>query len=347
MSGLPFPVFSATRPLSKISVTVSAGKGTSPEESRLSALFEAIEIAAAETELPQRLATTAELRAEGTPFLTLESLAAEDDGQAIAWCEAKNRAGAPVHCPVAAVSMLPATHPFVPHTNGLASGTTFSEALFHGLLEVLERHAWSLALVKREAVSVDVASVEDPFLNEVRGALEASGLVLEVKDLTPFIDVPCYYSVIYSPGENDSHLFSGGMGCHLDPLLALRRAVTESLQSRAVVIAGAREDIGERARVRGESFAGAYELFRFWYEPTEEKVALPACFPPPANLARAIDVTVARARRRAPELGELHYYRLPAPAGIEVVRAIVPGAELFCLAPERLGPSLRPILADL
>jgi len=49
-------------------------------------------------------------------------------------------------------------HPYIPlkgislfksNTNGLASGNNIEEAIFHGIMEVVERDAWSILRQKR------------------------------------------------------------------------------------------------------------------------------------------------------------------------------------------------------
>lgn len=55
-------------------------------------------------------------------------------------------------------------------------------------------------------------------------------------------EVPCFGATVWSP---DFAAVCLGWGAHLDPGVAVSRAVTEAVQSRLTVIAGARDDLPE------------------------------------------------------------------------------------------------------
>ncbi len=80
LCGFDIPVFSVSRPKSKISITVAGGKGTNEKESRASGLFEAIEIACAEADIKGYTATTDQLKKANVPFVEIKSLGADDNG---------------------------------------------------------------------------------------------------------------------------------------------------------------------------------------------------------------------------------------------------------------------------
>ena len=62
-----------------------------------------------------------------------------------------------------------------------------------------------------------------------------------VYDCRTDTDVPVYMAVVYD--ERDRHAgITNGYGAHLDPEVALIRALTEAVQGRAVVNAGSRDD---------------------------------------------------------------------------------------------------------
>lgn len=345
LTGLDIPIFSVTRPQSRTAITLTSGKGTTVEESRLSGLFEAIEIAAAEINLAEMVTSLPALRASRIPHVDFERLCAAPTDLVIPWTKTREfTTGEEVWAPASAVGMLPVEGVFLPTSNGLASGLSFNEALFHALLEILERHAYSLALVHRAGVSVDLASLNDPFLNSVTAKGQTQDLKIESKDLSEWIGIPCFYSLFFSENEEDSHLIGGGIGCHLDPVIALRRAVTEAVQSRAAAISGAREDLTESERRRGKDFESTRDLFRFWYEPTPQLKKLTPLSEIPKDMNEAIQWTLSRARAADPSLGRFLYRELPAPPGIHVVRAILENAELFGLQRDRIGARIRKVL---
>jgi YcaO-like protein with predicted kinase domain len=347
LTEIGFPVFSVVRPLAKVAVTINSGKGTCESESRASGLFEAIEVACAELPVPARPFSVRELAEARTDHVPLSQLCSEPAEGPFPWSEAVDyETRSPVLVPQCAISMLPCDGPYVSDTTGLASGSSFHEALFHAVMEVLERHNYSLALVHRSGRTVDLAGIPDDFVAELRRTLRAGDLKVEAKDISEWTGIPTYYALIFSEIESDSHLVAGGLGTHLDPLIALRRALTESIQSRAVAIAGVREDITDAPRARGARFAELRRIYRYWYEETAEKASSPRAIPP-VPFKDAIDAALELARRKDPGLGRLVYYVYPSPDGISVVRAILEGAEVFGLDRGRLGPRIRKHFASL
>jgi ribosomal protein S12 methylthiotransferase accessory factor len=351
LGGFDAPVYTATRPLSRIAVTSATGKGTCDQESRLSAIFEAIEIASAERPVPSILAAARELDSQAESRLPLLDVATAGDlAASINWSQVCDfDTGETTWCPTVAVGMLVVPGPFIPSSNGLASDCTFYGAVLHGVLEVLERHAYSLALVQQDACSVDLESVADPYVGKIRAQCAALGLTLDVRDLSRYVGVPACYCLICDLAEEDSELLGGGLGCHPDSVLALRRAVAEAVQSRVTVIAGAREDITETKRFKGRDFAALREVFGYWYSPTLRKVELPHSLSGINDLPaqRLISHILATARTRDPAIGRLWYHVFPTPADVWVVRSIIEGAELFALDRTRLGRTLAPFFERL
>lgn len=135
-----------------------------------------------------------------------------------------------------------ATVLFRPTTNGLASGNSSLDATLHALLELIERDCvsdfYTTPLAGRP--SVDPAASRHPDTATVYAALRAAGCRIEVYDITNRIGVPCYSARIWSP---DVPMTCGGFGCHVDPDIAIGRALLEAAQSRLCTVSGARDDI--------------------------------------------------------------------------------------------------------
>lgn len=111
-------------------------------------------------------------------------------------------------------------------TNGNAAGACHEEAALHALLELIERDAialWWYNRVRRPAVRL-----EDPYSLEVAARLERSGRDLWVLDLTTEFGVPVYAALSRSREGPERILL--GAGAHLDPVLAVQRAVSELVQ---------------------------------------------------------------------------------------------------------------------
>jgi ribosomal protein S12 methylthiotransferase accessory factor len=134
-------------------------------------------------------------------------------------------------------------------SNGLASGNHFLEAVASGLLEVIERDAttaWQLAIekffTKISLPRVQLDTVEYSTVRALLDRFEAAQTVPVLFDCTVDTDVPVYMAWLYDDKPHGLGAYKG-YGAHLDPEVAMLRALTEAAQSRLVYIAGARDDV--------------------------------------------------------------------------------------------------------
>ncbi|GGK88400.1 hypothetical protein Sme01_01510 [Sphaerisporangium melleum] len=261
---LGIPVFQAVRPNAR-TLSVSQGKGITPELARVSAVMESIETWHAEELGPAALEATVAEMAPLLPYSVFDlprpPRSLLSPATRLGWVAARPLAGGePTWLPRQCVRM-DSSEPagFAPplllsNSNGLASGNTVAEALLHGLYEVLERDARARAPQDRSGLEVDAATVA----GTSAGLLErfaAAGVHVRVYDLTPMAGLPCYETLIWGA---DLPVRFGGWGCHRDADVALSRALTEAAQSRLTMIAGTRDDlpgeaydwVSERSRLR-------------------------------------------------------------------------------------------------
>ncbi|MFE9500347.1 YcaO-like family protein [Streptomyces collinus] len=251
LDDIGIPVFQAVRPGAK-TLSVSQGKGITAELALVSAVMESIEFWHAEEVPPAPLQAAVGEMAPGLPYsvfdLPQHPRSVLSPSTMLEWVAARpvGEAGT-VWVPQDCVR-LDSTRPdrwsppgLRSNTNGLASGNTLEEALLHGLYEVLERDLRARAPKGRDGLEVDLATVTGASA-ELIERFHAAEVDVRVHDLTSASGIPCYEAFIWSP-----HLPArcGGCGCHRDPDVALSRALTEAAQSRATLIAGAREDIPE------------------------------------------------------------------------------------------------------
>lgn len=133
---------------------------------------------------------------------------------------------------------------FLMSSNGQASGNHLLEAVVHGLCELIERDAqalWSLGSgAKTASTKIDLSTVSDPLCLRAHALLASAGVELAVWDSTSDIGIPAYSAGIVEREHGVGP--AGGYGCHLAPEVALMRAVSEAVQSRATVISGSRDD---------------------------------------------------------------------------------------------------------
>lgn len=261
LDNIGLPVWLAVRPNAR-ALSVSQGKGIDDDSARASALMESIETWHAErVELPLRYQSPATLAAEAA-IIDLDGLHRAGSGELrrdapILWVSGWDLLeGRSVFVPFDCV-----TANFVEHhaplfrvgTNGLASGNHLLEAAVHGLCEVIERDAialWQLEpapVSRRRRVALD--SIGGANCRAVLGRLSDAQVACAVWDVTSDIGIPTFATIIYEHGDRPGWRALGsfsGFGCHLDPEVALMRALTEAIQSRGAMIAGSRDDMFPR-----------------------------------------------------------------------------------------------------
>jgi ribosomal protein S12 methylthiotransferase accessory factor len=111
--------------------------------------------------------------------------------------------------------------------NGTAAGNTIEEATLQGLLEVIERDAvalWWYNRIPRERVDLD--SFDLPYVRALQEYHARLNREIWVLDITSDVGVPVFVGVSRRVDRPVEDLIIG-FGAHLDPKLALLRALTE------------------------------------------------------------------------------------------------------------------------
>ena len=117
---------------------------------------------------------------------------------------------------------------FYADSNGCAAGNTLEEAALQALLELVERDAvasWWYNRVRRPAV--DLGDFDCPFLQDMYRYLDRIGRDLWVLDISNDIGIPVFaaFSRLLTPIDGSEQVVVG-FGAHLDPALAIMRAIT-------------------------------------------------------------------------------------------------------------------------
>lgn len=337
------PVVQAVRPNAR-SLSVSQGKGLDRDAAAASALMEAIEAWHGErVAVPLRHARAAELRDAGEAVVDLQRLPRRADAAVredipMLWCLGWDLLQArPTWAPHACVSVDFVRDPrelapvFIESTNGLASGNHLLEACVHGLCEVVERDATALAALRAPEVDaahrVDPGQVADAACQAVLARLAAAEVEVGIFEVTSDLGVPSYACRIADRPGGPRWAARGvcsGFGCHLDPAVALVRALTEAVQARLTVIAGSRDDLSLRTY---ESFAdpGALELTVQALRAARPTRGLPTSR---AQDSFEADLEVLLAALRGAGIASAVVVELTRPEiGVPVARVIVPGLE--------------------
>jgi ribosomal protein S12 methylthiotransferase accessory factor len=265
---LGIPVVTAIRPNGR-SLSTSQGKGLSQDHALASALMESIETWHAEhLRLPIVRGTYAALRARGAidPRTLPRPAGRLAATRSWAWVRGWDLiAGRAVLVPRDAVTLdcvFTAPPVLDVSSNGLASGNHLLEALSHGLCEVIERDAEARWRRARGRARVRIETIADPGCRSLVDKIAADGAAVGVWDLTSDLGVPVYGAAIVVDPDQPAWRTLGaywGFGCHLDPAIALGRALTEAAQTRVTYIAGSRDDFfpGDYAQAADLDYAGA------------------------------------------------------------------------------------------
>lgn len=112
-------------------------------------------------------------------------------------------------------------------SNGTAAGNTLEEAILQGFLELVERDSvaiWWYNRIQRPAV--DLASFNIPYLQALQTYYAEQHREFWVLDLTTDLQIPTFAAVSRRTDRAVEDVLLG-FGAHLDPKIALLRAVTE------------------------------------------------------------------------------------------------------------------------
>lgn len=253
------PVTSVIRPNS-LTLTTASGKGLTKAIAKISGIMESIELYHAENViLPNFLAAYNQIPREiqkiDLPLLSLKKNSLFNPDWPEYWtCGWDIVNQEEVAVPLACVQLkkIPSNNfmslaCFHEDSNGLASGNNFTEALCSAIFEVIERDAitcveYASASVGYEPPSVDLQTITFPSVQKLLKKLRNSDVSVSLYDCTIDTTIPVFKALVY---DKQSINFGpgGGYGAHLDPEVAILRAITEAIQGRAVVISGSRDDV--------------------------------------------------------------------------------------------------------
>jgi len=341
------PVFSCIRPTAEAgAITVYNGKGASVEESRISAIMEGIERYSSEMhDRRSRLALYQEMLAHGTVLdpqdLILPEGAPTD--RLVSWYEGYDIVSdEPIWVPAYAVfhPVPPRDRgPFRTSTNGLASGNTLEEAVFHALSEVIERDAWSLVEACRDTGPC-VVDISDPDLSAMLKKFADAQVEVKVRDITSDIGIPTMAAVADDTLLKDPMLLTIGIGTHTSARIAVMRALTEVAQSRLTQIHGAREDTTVADLRKKIGYERAKRINGYWYKDNGTVRYTHENSFDSDDFLKDIQFIIGKLKNQG--LDRVIVVDLSREEiGIPVVRVIVPGLEVFAMDPERRGERLK------
>jgi len=346
------PVFAIRRPTAEEgAITIYKGKGASLEQAKVSAIMEALERYSAEIndrpverDFFKNKLKSGDLVDPRTlilpPYVVPHVM-----HQPLAWVRGYDlMSRRQVWVPACAVF-----HPYRPrndmpifrsNTNGLASGNVMEEAVLHGLCELIERDAWSICEFRRE-VRADIEVDEDSKLIwSLLDRISSQGISIHLKDLTSDLGVPTIAAVCDDYETRDPALLTIGVGTHLNPEIAVIRAITEVAQSRATALHISEENPAALKSTRELGYDRVKKLNSMWFSESGKKIGIDDL--PHLDTADIFDdilVLLKRLKERGFEQVvavdlTMENIRIP------VVRMVVPGLEVYTMDQERTGPRL-------
>ncbi len=342
------PVFSCIRPTAMDgAITVYNGKGATVEESRISAIMEGIERYSAEVhDRRPEIAPYDEMRMRGLNVLDPADLILPQGAEAdrlMAWTPCWDIVSdEEIWVPANAVfHPLPPRYrgPFRTSTNGLASGNTFEEAVFHALAEIIERDAWSLVEISRDTGPA-VTSMTDPTILAMQEKFTQAQVEVTVRDITSDVGIPTMAAVADDVLLKDPMLLTIGIGTHTSARIAVMRALTEVAQSRLTQIHGAREDTTLAELRKRMGYDRAKRINGYWFRDNGTVDYTCVKSSDTDDFKTDIDSIIAALKKLGMDrviIADLTREEI----GVPVVRVIVPGLEVFAMDPERRGERVK------
>jgi ribosomal protein S12 methylthiotransferase accessory factor len=245
----------AIRPAGQV-LQVSNGKGASFADAKASALSEALELWSCENVDPSRLHWTPPehtARFWTTEFLQPELAIRRRRAVVQPWAEAER-------LDTNGRVFIPASHVWCPSAgdvsvglrdvswtaNGLGAHRDRSKALWHGLLEILEREA--LCRVFPNGWEPDHLRARSLRFEHPRAsAIEARGVRIHCIDATPARWPIPVVAVLLADSDTRAPPLAAGYACRPTGEAAAEAAFLEACQSRLTEIHGAREDVAQSA----------------------------------------------------------------------------------------------------
>ncbi|MBI4232261.1 YcaO-like family protein, partial [Candidatus Peregrinibacteria bacterium] len=121
---------------------------------------------------------------------------------------------------------------FVPTLSaGLAAGERYDETILRGIYELLERDAFAITWLNRlSPPKIPTGFTNKADVNVVINKLNQDGFRVNFFDLTLDIPIPVALTIIDSQRDNEEGVVSLGLGCSIDPRIAVVKSFNEALK---------------------------------------------------------------------------------------------------------------------
>lgn len=345
-------IYTAIRPTAEDgAISIYGGKGISKSHAKASAIMEAFERYSAEKQNDDKsvIATPDEISLKGN-YINPESLNLPKDfkkedlnSTTLEWSITHDLiTDEDYYVPSNAIF-----HPYISNeaqslfksnTNGLASGNILDEAILHGIFEVVERDAWSIfELTHKNYSQIKIESIESEIINETLDKFTSQGINIKLMDFTADINIPTIAASADDTITKDAGLLTLGMGTHLDPEVAILRALTEVAQSRATQINGAREDTVRADFAREAGYERMKRINKYYFQQEEDQINL-SDIENKSTTSIKKDLEIVKDELVSNDIKHILYADLTrSEVDVNVVRIIIPEMELYAIDPTRAG----------
>jgi ribosomal protein S12 methylthiotransferase accessory factor len=250
-------------------------------------------------------------------------------------------------------ALLPATFVFArygwknPHEHfapmlsaGLAAHSTYRAAYLNGLYELIERDAFMLFWLHRKSPPrIERSSVAFDEASEAMDYLDALGFEPHFLDLTTDVEVPVIVTVLEHPDLDWGCTLVPGLGCDLDPIVALKKSLLEAMNMLSNFVTFDQElqhvEPIPLERIHGVPRAEYYREARFLIEGLNHVSIGEIPNKDRCDKGRNLEIVL----QRLEELGLVAYLAdltpaEAAPASLVLVRAMVAGLQPMVYEPD-------------
>jgi len=218
-------------------------------------------------------------------------------------------------------------------SNGAAAGNTVEEAVLQGLLELVERDSvalWWHPMCHRPAY--DLSAWDDPRIAAALTPQHALGTDVWVLDITSDLGIPAAAAVAHGMSQTPAPVM--GYGAHVDPVVAVVRALTELAQMQTALARSSTDLLQSAGAGERRWFSQVTIDSEPWLAP--HGYSAPSPSPTHSTMGEAIDDVVSRLERAGMTALWADASRPDVP--LSVVRTYAPGMRHFWnrYAPGRL-----------
>lgn len=345
---LNMPVYSVYRRLKNNNITIHFGKGATDIQSKVSGVMECIE----RYFLDDNNAIITEVDNPTNPVDVLDLVPSyywNGNLIGIKWVEGENILNNDiVHVPKESVCFpYEGGKLFRSNTNGISAGNTLKEAIFHGSLEVIERDSWSLCELSNNLYKkINVENTNNEIIHNLMNIFSKNGINVVLKDLTTDVGIPTVAAITDDDILRDPTLLCIGVGCHLNPEIAIIRALTEVIQSRASQL----QNLKNKKRtdlLRRIPYERMKRIHKKWFEyKTEVDISdIP-------NLASSnLNKDIETVKSMLVNCGFDKLIVVNLNKGLDkfppVVRVIIPKMEVYCMDRDRISKNAKRRIENL